>query len=327
MSSFNANNASPISVEEGIKRVLHVSTSLAVETHTIGCSMLGRTLAESLKATSPFPSFPASIMDGYAVKAPLEPGVYRVVDSVFAGDHLVEGKELITSHDEVTYVTTGSQVPSAANAVVKVEDTEKLHEGTIRIKVSVKEGQFIRQIGSDIEAGEVVLSSGDRLGPVELGLLATMGFTKVKCYRKPVIGIISTGNELVEPWEMPTGSQIRDSNRISLISSFQEDGYEVLDYGIMKDSFEEMRMSIVRIVEEGKIDVLVSSGGVSMGNADFIKPILQELGTIHFNKLNMKPGKPTTFATIQTRNMKSAGDEKQGSEKSILFFGLPGNPV
>jgi gephyrin len=174
MSSFNANNASPISVEEGIKRVLHVSTSLAVETHTIGCSMLGRTLAESLKATSPFPSFPASIMDGYAVKAPLEPGVYRVVDSVFAGDHLVEGKELITSHDEVTYVTTGSQVPSAANAVVKVEDTEKLHEGTIRIKVSVKEGQFIRQIGSDIEAGEVVLSSGDRLGPVELGVLATM---------------------------------------------------------------------------------------------------------------------------------------------------------
>jgi molybdenum cofactor synthesis domain-containing protein len=148
-----------------------------------------------------------------------------------------------------------------------------------------------------------------------------------QCYRKPVIGIISTGNELVEPWETPTGSQIRDSNRISLISSFQEDGYEVVDCGIMKDSFEEMRMSIVRIVEEGKIDVLVSSGGVSMGNADFIKPILQELGTIHFNKLNMKPGKPTTFATIQTRNMKSAGDENQGNEKSILFFGLPGNPV
>jgi gephyrin len=324
MSSSSANNASPISVEEAIKRVLHVSTCLSIETLTIGCDLLGRTLAESLTASSPFPAFPASIMDGYAVKAPLEPGIYRIVDSVFAGDHLIEGKEVITSHEEVTYITTGSQVPSGANAVVKVEDTEKLQDDTVRIKVSTKEGQFIRQIGSDIEAGQVVLSSGDRLGSVELGLLATMGFTKVKCYKKPVVGIISTGNELVDFWKTPIGSQIRDSNRISLITSFQEDGYEVIDYGIMKDSFEDTRMAIIRIVEEGKVDVLVSSGGVSMGNADFIKPILQELGTIHFNKLNMKPGKPTTFATILTRNAKSASGD---NEKTILFFGLPGNPV
>jgi gephyrin len=312
---MDLNYTKPISVEEAIRRVLQETKPLATEELTLTSKLLGHVLAENLVAKEPFPNFPASIMDGYAVKAPLEPGTYQVVENVFAGDN--PNFEL-TSSQQISYITTGSQVPNGANAVVKVEDTEKLSNGQVKINVSVKVGTHIREIGSDIQQGELVLKAGDRLGPTELGLLATTGFTKVRCFRKPIVGVMSTGNELVEPWETTSGSHIRDSNRISLISAFQEEyyGYDIRDYGIMKDSKEEMTNSFLRIVQE--CDVIVTSGGVSMGAADFIKPILSEMNgsKIHFNKLNMKPGKPTTFATIST-----------GNNRQVLFFGLPGNPV
>mmetsp|Transcript_16494 Transcript_16494/g.17844 ORF Transcript_16494/g.17844 Transcript_16494/m.17844 type:complete len:648 (+) Transcript_16494:44-1987(+) len=306
------NSAAPISVEEAIQRVLLNTPALLTHEVKVSSDILGSVLAETLVAPAPFPSFPASIMDGYAVKGPIEPGVYDLIDKVFAGDNPSRG---IQSSSEISYITTGSQVPSGANSVVKIEDTEKISENQVRIKVSAKVGANIREIGSDIEQGQVVLKEGDRLGPVELGLLATTGFTKVKIYKRPVIGVMSTGNELVEPWEETTGSQIRDSNRISLYSAFREDGYDVIDYGIMKDSKEEMQAFFLKILHE--IDVIITSGGVSMGAADFIKPILAEIGKIHFNKLNMKPGKPTTFATIAV----------EGKANPVLFFGLPGNPV
>ena len=137
---------------------------------------------------------------------------------------------------------------------------------------------------------------------------------KVLCFPKPVIGVISTGNELVDPWETPVGSQIRDSNRAALIASFEEEGYKCIDFGIVKDQKTNLRNTMIKAI--ASCDVCVSSGGVSMGEADYVKPTLNELGKVHFSKLNMKPGKPTTFASFKLEN-----------SRNCLFFALPGNPA
>lgn len=294
----------------------------------------GRTVAQEIRGVTPFPSFRASMMDGYAVHAPLTPGIYPVHQRVHAGD---------TADDEplqpgkVAYITTGARVPDGATGVIKIEDTETVvvdtdgggdvyrpSEKSVNILKPVSEGSNIRQIGSDIDVGDVLLESGQLVEPAEIGLLATAGVVNVPCYRKPVIGIMSTGNELVEVWETPTGSQIRDSNRAALLTAFQRDGYPCIDLGIVMDAVAELESRLLDAA--ARCDVVVTSGGVSMGAADLVKPLLAKLGTVQFGRLNMKPGKPTTFATINTI---SGGSEAEGATKmkKTLFFGLPGNPV
>ena len=206
-----------------------------------------------------------------------------------------------------------------ANAVIKVEDTKRAvsPNSSVQIFVACSDpGMFVRSIGSDIGKGELVLPKKTVLGPTDIGLLATIGVTNIQCYKTPIIGVISTGSELVDPWIVPVGSQIRDSNRISLITSLQEDGHShIVDLGIVEDTKE---LVYKRLVDASKkCDVVISSGGVSMGAKDHVKSVLNEVATVHFNKLKMKPGKPTTFATID--------DTESG--KRCLFFGLPGNPV
>ena len=327
----------PISVEEAIRRVLvHAQPPLRYERLPLTTELLGRTLAEDLVATESFPPFPASIMDGYAVKAPLSAGVYAIASSIHAGATPdPAATSALESGTAVAYITTGAMVPEGANAVVKVEDTELVGEGQVRIKVDVMSpGLNVRQVGSDIERGEVVLQKHQALGPTELGLLATTGFTEVVCYARPVIGVMSSGDELVEASEHTlTGSQIRDCNRLSLLSACREDGFAALDLGIVNDSKEKLRERLLWAAE--RCDVVVSSGGVSMGAADFIKPLLAEIGTIHFSKLKMKPGKPTTFASIRREGgvdeCGSGVECGKGGERraghTTLFFGLPGNPV
>jgi molybdenum cofactor synthesis domain-containing protein len=237
--------------------------------------------------------------------------VYEIAESIHAG--AIPQVELKAG--SVAYITTGAALPAGATAVVKIEDTEKVAGSSkqVNIKVSIAKGMHVREIGSDIACGETVVRKGQVLGPYELGLLATTGFPLVQCFRRPVIGVMSTGNELVDSCDTPTGSQVRDSNRLSLIASCREHGQEVRDLGIVSDSKEELRR---RLLEAAAVcDVVVSSGGVSMGAADFVKPLLKEIGTVHFAKLNMKPGKPTTFASFEQ------------ADKKTLFFGLPGNPV
>ena len=222
--------------------------------------------------------------------------------------------------DKIIYITTGSRVPEGANAVIKIEDTSKQEsEGQdvlVNTTVAMEEGVNIRAVGSDMQPGELVIQAGDKIGPSEIGLLATLGITEVPCQAAPVVGVMSTGDELVNPWETPTGSQIRDSNRAALLTSFQQDGLVCTDLGIVRDTRETLRERMAAAVEQ--CDVVVTSGGVSMGDADFVKGLLAELGTVHFGRLNMKPGKPTTFASIPKQN--SPG-------RRCYFFGLPGNPV
>eukprot|EP01124_Arcella_intermedia_P021976 TRINITY_DN3176_c0_g2_i1.p1 TRINITY_DN3176_c0_g2~~TRINITY_DN3176_c0_g2_i1.p1 ORF type:complete len:240 (-),score=59.15 TRINITY_DN3176_c0_g2_i1:269-988(-) len=198
-----------------------------------------------------------------------------------------------------------------------VEDTELLHkdpEGkeTIKINKAFRPGQFIRKVGSDISSGMVLLSPVELLGPSEIGLLATAGATEVLVFHPPTVAVLSTGDELVEPSESPQYGQILDSNRSMLISALKGLGFveKVVDLGIGVDNREALQETILNALEQA--DVLITSGGVSMGEFDLLKPILESTGKIHFGRILMKPGKPFTFATLQVK------------EKKRMVFGLPG---
>ena len=290
----------------------------------------GRVVAREIRANDPFPPFRASIMDGYAVCGDLAPGVYTVQDlRLLAGVNAAE--QPLAGPESVAYITTGAMVPEGANAVVKIEDTSAVvgtsdedkdpSKKRVQINVPVPAGSHIRQVGSDIQAGEVILQQGTVVAPAEVGLLATVGVTSVPCYARPVVGVMSTGSELVNPWEIPTGSQVRDSNRATLLAAFRQDlgDTHCVDLGIVADSARDLDTALRAAA--ARCDVVVTSGGVSMGDADLVKPTLERLGKVHFGRLNMKPGKPTTFATLKVKKSNDAGD------KTVLFFGLPGNPV
>ena len=280
---------------------------------------LGYILASDIFAKEPFPPFPASIKDGYAVLSSDGPGERLVLGPVTAGE--ISKSHVISGH--VMRITTGAPVPPGADAVVQVEDTELLesdNDGQIERKIKILPspiivGQDIRPIGFDVKKGQQVLSCFERLGPAELSLMASLGLTDVEVFQKPRVGVLSTGNEIVKPSEVIKAGQIRDSNKIALKSLINSHGFEVIDLGIAADTPQDLESKLSLGLE--KADVIVSSGGVSMGEKDFLKPVLEDLlgATIHFGRVFMKPGKPTTFATIT----------KDGVTK--LMFALPGNPV
>lgn len=332
------------SVEEAIIEVFKQAHTLPIESLPLSSSLLGRILAEDIISKENFPPFPASIMDGYAVVAPLEPDTYPLAkfsklagkDAVTLssepgsarGDLLEAGvtsssSDTSTTPSEVVYITTGAPVPNGYNAVIQVEETERFTDSNgkdmVKIKKSVEIHENIRKVGSDMHEGELILRKLTTLNSSDLGLLATCGILNVNVYKKPVIGVMSTGNEVVDFAETSIREgQIRDSNRISLISSFITDGYEVKDLGILPDNYDKIKEEI--LLAGQSCDIIVTSGGVSMGAADFVKPIIREIGTIFFEKLDLKPGKPTTFGTFNVKN-------KDNIEKKIFFYGLPGNPV
>lgn len=316
MSSSQRKSSYPlISVDEALSIVLSNTITLPPRTLNL-MESVGHIIAQNKYAKGPIPSFPTSIMDGYAVMAPIEPGIFKVQDRVHAGAADVSP---ISSNDIVAYITTGAKVPSGANAVVKIEDTESVvEEGgierSVKINVSAKAGLSIRQIGSDMKDGELVLEEGDYIGPAEVGLLATLGFKEVLCRAKPIVGVMSTGNELVDVGVDPEGTQIRDSNRAAILASLIEEGVPVIDLGIMKDDKTVLTAAILAAAE--RCDVVITSGGVSMGEADLVKPLLEQLGQVKFGRINMKPGKPTTFAVLPS-----------STRSTCLFFALPGNPV
>uniref|UniRef100_A0A3B4C3T6 Gephyrin n=1 Tax=Pygocentrus nattereri TaxID=42514 RepID=A0A3B4C3T6_PYGNA len=223
---------------------------------------------------------------------------------------------------QVMRVTTGAPIPCGADAVVQVEDTELLREsedGTeeleVRILVQARPGQDIRPIGHDIKRGECVLAKGTHMGPSEIGLLATVGVTEVEVHKFPVVAVMSTGNELLNPEDDLHPGKIRDSNRSTLLATIQEHGYPTINLGIVGDNPDDL----LNALNEGisRADVIITSGGVSMGEKDYLKQVLDiDLhAQIHFGRVFMKPGLPTTFATL----------DMDGTRK--LIFALPGNPV
>jgi molybdenum cofactor synthesis domain-containing protein len=264
-----------------------------------------RVLARDIVAAEDHPAFPAATMDGYAVVAE-DPSPWReIVGRQTAGTVESIAVDLGTA----AWITTGAPVPTGATAVVPVEETEIADDHVIIHHEGIEPGANIRPIGVDLARGTRVLEAGSLIGPAEIGMLAGLGVDPVPVVRRPRVSILSTGNELVEPARQPGPGQIRDSNRFSLIAATEETGAEVVWSGRGPDDLDALREALIARIAES--DVVITSGGVSMGDLDLIKPLLGELAEVHFRRLFMKPGKPFNFAT--------AG--------RTLLFGLPGNPV
>ncbi|XP_029316241.1 gephyrin a isoform X2 [Cottoperca gobio] len=279
---------------------------------------LGRVLAQDIYAKDNLPPFPASVKDGYAVRAADGPGDRFIMGESQAGQQPTH----TVMPGQVMRVTTGAPIPCGADAVVQVEDTELLREsedGTeeleVRIMVQARPGQDIRPIGHDIRRGECVLAKGTHMGPSEIGLLATVGVTEVSVHKFPVVAVMSTGNELLNPEDDLHPGKIRDSNRSTLLSTIQEHGYPTINLGIVGDNPDDLLSALHEGIS--RADVIITSGGVSMGEKDYLKQVLDiDLhAQIHFGRVFMKPGLPTTFATADI----------DGARK--LIFALPGNPV
>lgn len=252
----------------------------------------GLVLAEDVFADEPMPPFAAASVDGYAVVAADGSGPRRVVGDQTAG----YVADLHVEPETAARVMTGAPIPPGADAMVMIEQSEE-KDGIVDIFADhIHAGDYIRPIGEDIDAGQLVLSRGTLLGPAELGLLGTVGKTQISVYRRPVVAVMSTGNEIVSPEEKPGRGQIRDSNRYTLIGAAQQGGADTVDLGIVSDEAGHLEEIIERGLTEA--DVLVTSGGVSMGQLDLVKPYLASRGTVHFGRVRTKPGKPVTFATV-----------------------------
>lgn len=269
----------------------------------------GLVLASDVIAPHPVPTFANSAMDGYAVRVADvadPPVVLEISEDVPAG-RVASGP---VRPGAVIKIMTGAPIPVGAEAVVKVEDTEPIPGGRVRIMSSVAMGTAVRPAGGDLVEGQLVMPSGVRLGPVHLGVLATIGVSAPKVRRRARVAVLSTGDELfpADSPSLPPGG-IRDSNRPLLKGLLSEVGAEIIDMGIIPDQEDRLRSALMEASSEA--DVTVTSGGVSMGEYDLVKQVLSTLGDVELWKVAMQPAKPFAFGHI-------AGTP---------LFGLPGNPV
>uniref|UniRef100_A0A8C8B941 Gephyrin n=1 Tax=Otus sunia TaxID=257818 RepID=A0A8C8B941_9STRI len=278
---------------------------------------MGRVLAQDVYAKDNLPPFPASVKDGYAVRAADGPGDRFIIGESQAGEQPTQ----TVMPGQVMRVTTGAPIPCGADAVVQVEDTELIRESDDTFNLILRFFHFFfcamifRPIGHDIKRGECVLAKGTHMGPSEIGLLATVGVTEVEVNKFPVVAVMSTGNELLNPEDDLLPGKIRDSNRSTLLATIQEHGYPTINLGIVGDNPDDL----LNALNEGisRADVIITSGGVSMGEKDYLKQVLDiDLhAQIHFGRVFMKPGLPTTFATLDIDGVRK------------IIFALPGNPV
>ena len=293
-----------IDADDAAALVLKHTPVLGIERVSLA-HCVGRVLAEDLVAPSSLPAFPASAVDGYAVRAADAGKQLRVVGESAAGRPF-DGK--LTPGSAVR-ILTGGVLPDGADCVVMVEDVEEKGD-LVTVPTSLKPGVNFHAPGADLRAGERVVVAGQQLGPAEIGLAAALGFPRLPVYRRPRVALMSTGDELVEVGGKPGRGQILDSNRWALLAVLREAGADVKGLGIGPDEPDALRKLVVEALRE--VDVLVTSGGVSVGTHDLIKPLLESLGNVHVGRVKLKPGKPFTFATLP---------------EGKVAFGLPGFPV
>ncbi|MBP7964928.1 MAG: hypothetical protein KA003_23305 [Caldilineaceae bacterium] len=308
-----------LAVDQALNLVLSHAQPLPVQEVALLAAQ-GHILAASVFAADPLPPFRAAVKDGYAVVAGDGPGEYPVVGHSTAG----HTPDFVLRAGQVAYITTGAPLPKGADGVVMVEQTQPVGEAGERvlIQTQVQPGQDVRPVGVDVAEGEIVLAAGVLIGPAEIGLLATVGADRVLVYPRPRVAILSTGDELVPPGELPGPGQIRDSNRAMLLGAVAALGGIPVDLGIVGDDLDQLSDRLAVAMDHA--DVLITSGGVSMGDLDLLKPLLEEMGQVHFGRLRMKPGKPCTFATVGVADWDDQGEEVP---RTVLVFALPGNPV
>ncbi len=293
-----------VEVDDAAALVLERTPVLSVERVPIG-ECVGRVLAEDLVATASLPAFPSSAVDGFAVRAADAGKKLRVLGESAAGRPFVGSVEPGTA----ARILTGGMVPDGADCVVMVEDV-RFDGQAVTVPGGLHAGNNFHRPGADLLAGERVLTAGTQLGPAEIGLAAALGHAALGVRRRPRVALMSTGDELVEVGEKVPPGKITDSNRWALLAALREAAVEVRLLGIAPDEPEPLRRLVAHALTDA--DALVTSGGVSVGTHDLVKPLLESLGEVHIGRVKLKPGKPFTFATIPP---------------SHLAFGLPGFPV
>ena len=299
-----------LKVEEARKHILD-SISALEEVEVPLLDALGLNLAEDAVAGNDIPPFDNSAMDGYALRAADIAGASpeNAVELDVLGD-LPAGytADVEVGRGQAIRIMTGAPVPAGADTVVPVESTRE-GEGRVLIEEELPAGSHVRKAGEDVKAGERVLVAGTEVGPAESGMLASLGYARVRCFRRAVVGIISTGDELVGVDEELTPGKIRDSNSYTIQGMVRDAGAEPLRLGVVGDDAAALERTITGSLD--RVDLFVTSGGVSVGDYDMVKDVLGKLGEMNFWKVSMRPGKPQAFGHIGGKPL----------------FGLPGNPV
>ncbi|WP_152898909.1 molybdopterin molybdotransferase MoeA [Pseudomonas piscis] len=293
-------------VEEALERLLAMAeaTPIRERERLPLAATQGRVLAEPLVSSLDLPPWPNSAMDGYALRLEDRKGEpLPVSQKIFAGQ-VPEPLQPGTC----ARIFTGAPVPAGADCVQMQENTEVQDDQRVRFTEPLKVGQNIRPQGQETTIGEQILAAGTRLGPIEQGLAASLGCAELDVIRRVRVAVLSTGDELLEPGQPLGPGQIYNSNRVLLCSWLQRLGCEVLDAGILPDDLAATRE---RLAELKGVDLILSTGGVSVGEADFLGLALREAGELALWKLAIKPGKPLTF----------------GHFRGVPVIGLPGNPA
>ena len=294
-------------LEEVRAEVLKTTRSLATESVDFR-DALGRVLAEPVVSHENVPGFANSGMDGFAVRASdiAIPGAkLAVLEDIPAGQVATQA----VGPGQAMKIMTGAPMPPGSDTVVKVEDTAET-DGVVSIQVSADLGYHVRPEGGDVESGQTVFGAGVRLSEAHIGVLATIGATRPVVHQRPKVAVMSTGDELMPPETEHLGpGMIRDSNRPMMNALVESAGADVVDMGRVPDDADQLRATVGKAAVEA--DVILSSGGVSMGDYDVTKIVLRDEANVDFMQVAMKPGKPFAF----------------GNLGGSLFFGLPGNPV
>jgi molybdopterin molybdotransferase len=308
-----------LSVQQARERIL--SQFNPVQTETVPLTVcINRVLGVDIVAADDLPLFDNSSMDGFAIRATDTSNAApasRVTLSVVADIPAGSTPTISLAPGQAARIMTGAQMPQGADAVIPVEDTDFNDRSpgtpmpeTVSFERVVQTGENVRPRGMDVHAGEVVLKKGTMLKPQDIGLLAMLGFPEVKVFKRPLVALLSSGDELLEAGAPLESGKIRDSNSYMLASLIESAHAEVLRLGIAKDTRESVQGLIEQAVQLN-VDLILSSAGVSVGAFDYVKEVIESNGSLNFWRVNMRPGKPVAF----------------GEYKGIPFIGLPGNPV
>lgn len=292
-----------IQIEEAEKILNSIDPQKLIEKIRIKDS-LNRVLAQDIISKFDMPPYNKSAMDGYAIFSGDDSEKFKVIEIIPAGT--VPKKEI--KKGECFKIMTGAMVPEGADKVI-IKEKSKEKDGFIRV-IEDDDLKNICYAGEDIKSGDKVLECGTKLRASEVGIIASTGIDSINVYKNPDIGILTTGSEIIEPGEKLLKGQIYNSNAYSISAQFAQIGISAKYGGVIPDNIEKTREKIYDLFN--KVDVLIISGGVSMGDYDYVPGVLEDLGVkLHFTKVAIKPGKPTLFGTMGKK----------------IFFGLPGNPV
>jgi molybdopterin molybdotransferase len=298
-----------LTVAQARERILERIAALDAETVSLRAAR-GRVLAEDVRSDRDVPAFANSAMDGYAVRAidvrnasAAQPVQLRVLGEVRAGS----APPAAVQPQTALRIMTGAMVPEGSDAVVRVEDTTE-RDGIVEVRVAVPAGTSFRAAGSDLRRGDLVGAAGRTVTPGLLGVLASAGRVSVLCVRRPRVLVVTTGDELREPGEALGPGQITNTNRYTLLAAIEEAGGLVVDVGVARDERSDLTD---RLRAASETDLVVTTGGVSMGAYDLVRDILEEQEAVDFWQVALRPGKPLVFASVG----------------GVPLIGLPGNPV